>query len=508
MKEYFSYKPKSELLKELLDLMAKVKDIDGACSLLSWDQETFMPPGAVETRSHQLSALEVLSHSFLSSDKAINLADRIRNIESSEDPFESSMFRLFLREHDKAVKIPESFVHRYSAARTLAIEGWKEARKKEKFKFFEKDLSKLLELKVEEADYLGYEKNRYDAFLDYYEPGMTAAKLEPMFNNLSRHALDSLKKIEINKDKVSDEFIKQKFASQGQIKFIRIIAQKMAFDFYYGRIDKSIHPFTTSFSPKDVRITTRINETEIRAGVYAAIHELGHALYEQGIDYILDRTFAGEGASYGLHESQSLIWENIIARTKEFWMWALPELQQIFPGQLTDIYPSDMFKAVNVVRPSFIRTEADELTYNLHIVLRFEIENMLLNGKLRISDIPSYWDNKMKTFLGIYPPNDLMGALQDIHWSHGSFGYFPIYSLGKLYAATIWKTMRNEIQGIDEHISNGNFAKIRYWLRDRLHRFGKLADPDELIQDISGEPLSDAPYINYIDAKINELYFD
>ena len=371
MKEYFSYKPKSELLKELLELMAKVKDIDGACSLLSWDQETYMPPGAVETRSHQLSALEVISHSFLSSDKAINLADRIRNIESSEDPLESSMFRLFLREHDKAVKIPESFVFRYSAARTLAIEGWKEARKKEKFKFFEKDLSKLLELKVEEADYLGYKKNRFDAFLDYYEPGMTAAKLEPMFNNLSRHALDTLKKIEINKDKVSDEFIKQKFASQGQIKFIRIIAQKMAFDFYYGRIDKSIHPFTTSFSPKDVRITTRINETEIRAGVYAAIHELGHALYEQGIDYILDRTFAGEGASYGLHESQSLIWENIIARTKEFWMWALPELQQIFPGQLTDIYPSDMFKAVNVVRPSFIRTEADELTYNLHICLLY-----------------------------------------------------------------------------------------------------------------------------------------
>ena len=508
MKEYFTYKTRSPLLVELLDLMGKIKDIEGASSVLSWDQETYMPPGAAEPRSFQLSALEVISHSFLTSDKASELAKKIRDLGESDDPFENSMFRLFLTEHDRAIKLPEHFVKDYTLAKTLAIESWKEARNHRKFSYFAKSLANIIEFKVQEAEYLGYEGNRYNALLNYYEPGMTVAKLKPIFENLQTHVLDTLKRIESVQDKVNDDFIKQKFASDGQIKFINTLAKKMAFDFYYGRIDFSIHPFTTSFSPKDVRVTTRLNENEVRAGIYAAIHELGHALYEQGKDFILARTFADDGSSFGMHESQSLIWENIITRTREFWMWALPKLQEIYPGQLSNKFPSDMYKAVNIIRPSFIRTEADELTYNLHIVLRFNIENLLLNGDLGTNEIPNYWDNQIRKYLGIFPPNDLLGSLQDIHWAHGSIGYFPIYTLGKLYAAMIWKTMQEEIPDIKDNISNGNFALLRNWLRDKIHRYGKLVTPDELITDVTGEQLNEKAYIDYIDAKVDDLYFD
>jgi carboxypeptidase Taq len=507
MKEYFTYKTRSPILVELLELMGKVKDIEGAASVLSWDQETFMPAGAGEPRSFQLSALEVVSHSFLTSDKAKELALRIKDAGESSDPFENSMFRLFLREHERAVKLPPYFIQDYTLAKTMAIEAWKEARSRQKFSYFVNSLSKILEFKIQEAEYIGYEENRYDALLDYYEPGITVAKLMPMFDNLSKHALETLQKIEPYTEKINDDFIKQKFAASGQMKFIRNVAKKMAFDFYYGRIDYSIHPFTTSFSPKDVRVTTRINENEIRAGIYAAIHELGHALYEQGKDFTLSRTFADDGSSFGMHESQSLIWENIIARTREFWMWGLPVLQEIFPGQLANKFPSDIYQAVNVIRPSFIRTEADELTYNLHIVMRFNIENLLLNGNLSVRDIPGYWDNHIKDFVGTYPPNDLLGSLQDIHWSHGSFGYFPIYSLGKLYAAMIWKKMNEDIPDINDKISNGQFAVLRNWLRDKIHMYGRLVTPDELITDVCGEQLNEKAYIDYIDAKVNDLYF-
>ncbi len=507
MKEYFTYKTRSPLLVELLDLMGKIKDIEGASSLLSWDQETYMPPGAAEPRSYQLSVLEVLSHSLLTSENARELAKKIRDANKSDDPFESSMFRLFLDEHERAIKLPQHFIKDYSLAKSLAIESWKDARSHNKFSYFAKSLATILEFKIQEAEYLGYEDNRYNALLDYYEPYMTVSKLEPIFNNLQTHILDTLTKIEPFKEKVSDDFIKQKFNADGQMKFIRTIAKKMAFDFYYGRIDFSIHPFTTSFSPKDVRVTTRLNENEIRAGIYAAIHELGHGLYEQGKDFTLSRTFADDGSSFGLHESQSLIWENIITRTREFWMWALPKLQDIYPGQLSNKFPSDMFQAVNIIRPSFIRTEADELTYNLHIILRFNIENLLLNGNLSVNDIPHYWDTQMKNYLGIYPPDDLHASLQDIHWAHGNFGYFPSYTIGKLYAAMIWKTMNEQIPDINEHISNGNFALLRNWLRNKIHRYGKLLTPNELIMEVTGEALNEKPYIEYIEQKVQDLYF-
>jgi carboxypeptidase Taq len=507
MKEYFTYNPKSPLLIELLELMGKVKDVEDAASVLNWDQETYMPPGAAEPRAYQISALEVLSHSILTSEYAREMAKKIRDVEEPSDNFEASMFRLFLREHERAIKLPENFIQDYTKAKTLAIESWKNARSKRKFSYFVKDLTRILEFKIQEAEYLGYEENRYDALLDFYEPGMTVSKLKPIFSHLQQHALDTLTKIEPYKEKISDDFIKQKFNAEGQMKFIRNVAKKMAFDFYYGRIDKSIHPFTISFSPKDVRVTTRINENEIRAGIYAAIHELGHALYEQGKDYLLIRTFADDGSSYGMHESQSLIWENIITRTREFWMWGMPLLQEIFPGQLSNKFPTDMYKAVNIVRPSFIRTEADELTYNLHIIFRFDIENLLLNGDLAVADIPSYWDKSVKQFVGVYPPDDLLGALQDIHWAHGSFGYFPIYTLGKLYAAMIWKVMQEDIPEIKEKISNGQFAVLRNWLRNKIHIYGKLVTPNELIKDVAGESLNETAYIEYMDGKIKDLYF-
>ncbi len=508
MERYFTYTEKSPLLKRTLDLMAKVKDIESASSMLSWDQETYMPPGAVEARSHQITALEVIQHQFMTSTEAHDIAEKISTRIPNGDPNETSMFRLFMRRYNRDVKLPQSFIEDFSNAKTVAIESWKHARKESRFYHFEKDLGRLLELKIQEAEYLGYSDNRYDALLDQYEPGMTVAKLQPMFDHLKTKTLELFKKVDIYKDKVTDGFMKQKFHSEGQIKFVKIISEKMAFDLYYGRMDESVHPFTVAFSPKDVRITTRVNDKDIRTCIYASIHELGHGLYEQGIDYSLYRTFANDGASFGMHESQSLLWENMITRSREFFVWSLPILQSIYPGMLSDIYPTDIYKAVNVVRPSFIRLEADELTYNLHIILRFEIENMLLNGQLKVKEIPDYWNVKMREFLGIYPPNDTMGALQDIHWSHGGFGYFPTYTLGKMYGAMIWETMHKEISNLGELISKGNLSPLRHWLGEKIHRYGSLLTPQELIKNITGSELNEQPFLNYIETKLKDIYFN
>jgi len=509
MKDYFTYEEKSPLLKQTLALMAKVKDIEGASSLLAWDQETYMPPGGLEARSNQTAALDVISHSYLISDEAKSISEKIRNFSGYSNDFQDSMFRLYLREYDKAVKLPENFVLEYSRAKTIAIESWKKAYKESDFRIYEKDLSKVIELKIQEAEYLGYENNRYDALIDLYEPGITVQKLIPIFDKLKNKSIDILNKLKEDEklDTINDAFLKKSYPSEGQLKFSKLVADKMTFDFFNGRLDLSMHPFTTSFSTKDVRITTRLSDNELRSNIFSTIHELGHGLYEQGIEQELNRTFAADGASYGMHESQSLIWENIIARTHEFWTWGITHLRQIYPGSFNNIYSIDLYNAVNVVRPSLIRIEADELTYNLHIIIRFEIENLLINKKIKPYEIPDYWRNKYREYLGVIPPNDTFGCLQDIHWSHGSFGYFPSYTLGKLYAAMLWAKMNQEIPNLHHEISIGNFGVIRNWLKLKIHRFGKLETPEDLIMDVTGSVLNEEPFINYITKKIQDIYY-
>jgi len=488
---------------ETLSLMNTICDIGAATAVLNWDQETYMPHGGSMTRAEQISTLSTVMHQMLTGDKAKALVDAIKKENSIQ---QQPIMRLFVEEHEKAVKLPEDLVKRVSKAQALGQDIWKEARSNKDFSIFSTILDELLTLKREEAEYRGYAENRYDALLDIYEPGATVSHLNPVFDKLRDATSVILKAIEPVKHTVTDKPLQQHFPADAQMAFSKLIAEKMGFDFTRGRMDLTAHPFCTSFTQHDVRLTTRINEHDLSSCLYGVIHETGHGLYEQGFPNEFARTFAAEGASIGMHESQSLLWETIVTRTEEFWEYAMPHFAIYFPEQAKGLSPKDMFHAVNTIQPSLIRVEADEITYNMHIILRFEIERDLINGTLATKDIPEAWNAKMKEYLGILPPNDAMGCLQDVHWSFGGFGYFPSYTLGKLYAAMEWKTIQEEMPSVKHDIAVGEFSGILSWLRKNIHAYGKTAKPGEIIQAVTGQSLSEQEFVNYAFAKVASVY--
>ncbi|MEY3313117.1 MAG: carboxypeptidase M32 [Ignavibacteria bacterium] len=489
--------------KDTLSLMNTICDIGAATAVLNWDQETYMPHGGSVTRAEQISTLSTLMHKMMTDDNAKKLVDAIQQDANSK---QHPLLRLFVDEYQKAVKLPEDLVKRVSKAQALGQDIWKEARSQKDFSKFASILDELLTLKREEAECRGYVENRYDALLDIYEPGATVSHLNPVFDKLRDATSIILKAIEPVKHTVHDKPMQQYFPGDAQMAFSRFIADKMGFDFSRGRMDLTAHPFCTSFTQHDVRLTTRINENDLSSCLYGVIHETGHGLYEQGFPSEYARTFAAEGASIGMHESQSLLWETIITRSEEFWEFALPHFAKQFPEQAKGLSPRDMYHAVNTIQPSLIRVEADEITYNMHIILRFEIERDLINGVLATKDIPEVWNAKMKEYLGITPPNDAMGCLQDVHWSFGGFGYFPSYTLGKLYAAMEWKKIKEDMPNVMHDIAQGEFSGILSWLRTNIHAYGKTAKPGEIIQNATGHPLSEQEFVNYAYAKVASVY--
>ena len=490
--------------KETISLMHTISDVNAAASMLNWDQETYMPHGSSEVRAEQISTLSTLSHQMLTNDTAKKLVENLKSTPEllSQDP----LMRLFVEDHEKAVKLPEDLVKRVSKAQALGQDIWKDARSKSDFSLFAPILDELLTLKREEAECRGYESNRYDALLNLFEPGASVAHLNPVFDNLRIATKEILDAIDSVKDSVTDEPLMRGYEGAKQMEFSRFIAQKMGFDFNHGRLDLTAHPFCTSFSQYDVRLTTRIHEHDLASCLYGVIHETGHGLYEQGFAPEYARTFAAEGASIGMHESQSLLWETIITRTEEFWEFALPHMATIFPEQTKNLSPRDMFLAVNTVKPSLIRVEADEITYNMHIILRFEIERDLINGVLATKDIPEVWNAKMKNYLGVVPANDAQGCLQDIHWAFGGFGYFPGYTLGKLYAAMEWKKIQQVNPQVLQQISRGEFGEILSWLRKNIHAYGRVETPGEIIKWVTGSPLSEDEFVRYAKAKVGSVY--
>lgn len=492
----------SPLLQDVLKLMFVIKDIHYAASMLAWDQETYMPQGSVNARASQLVTLETIAHKLMTSKKAKILADKIERYAGNSDSFENGIYQTFLKEHKLAIKLPHKFVEHFTKARTFATESWKKARQENNFDLFQKDFENLTKLKIEQANYYGYSENPYDALLDIYEPGMTYSFLLPYFEKIKSDTEDILDFALAISSEINDSFLFDYYNIETQFNVARIICEKMGFDFFYGRLDKSIHPFTTSFSQRDVRLTTRIIENDLRSSVFSAVHEAGHGLYEQNISHDYYRTFLDEGASYGIHESQSLLWEKIIARTPEFSNWLLPILKENFPAQMKNITTKDFFRAINKFSKSFIRTESDELTYNLHIILRFELENDLINRKIRVRDIPECWNQKFNDYFGMEPESLRNGCLQDIHWAHGSFGYFPTYTLGKIYSAMIWKKIQNDTLDIMKDIESGNFIPIKNWLRENIHQYGKLYEPKILMERLTGKALDAEDYSSYIKNKI------
>ncbi|TAN34904.1 carboxypeptidase M32 [bacterium] len=498
----------SEKLERLKAILAEVTDLSRAAALLEWDQETYMPPGGVAARAEQLSTLLRMSHVRLISDDVGRLLDALEDEVSSRpfDSYEASLVRVTRRDYEQARKLPPELVAEAAAAGSTARPVWERARRDADFKLFAPYLEKNVELNRRIADSLGYQKRPYDALLDRTEPGMTTNELETIFDQLKKAIVPLIADIARHADAVDDRVLYRGFEPALQVRYALELVSTLGYDLERGRQDISTHPFSTSFGPGDVRITTRVSRDFFNECLFGSIHESGHAMYNQGIGHDLDRTPLWDGASPGVHESQSRLWENLIGRGRAFWKHFYPSLRATFPEPLRGVDDEAFFRAVNKSYPSLIRVEADEVTYNMHVLLRFELENEMLEGTLKVRDLPEAWRARVESYLGVDVPNDREGALQDIHWSSVSFGIFPGYTLGNLIGAQLMEKMRADIPDLDAQIEKGEFTNLLGWLRKNVHRHGRKFTPNELLERATGKPLTAAPWIEYVQSKFGALY--
>lgn len=491
--------------ERFITLCEEIHDLQEIQQLLDWDQQVIMPPRGAAQRGHQQAALAALVHQRLTSQE---LGDLIEEIQECPDLDEAGRadVREARRAYRRAVRVPESLV----AARTEACVHsqlvWEEARAKNDFPLFLPHLQKVLALTREMAQALREEgQTLYDALLEDYEPGMTAAGLAGIFGGLRPPLVALLERAGKSSDPPDGTILERYCPRAGQEGFGRLLAECQGYDFTAGRLDTSTHPMTTG-TFGDVRITTRYDEQALASSLFGILHETGHALYEQGLSPGRFRRPAGGSCSMGIHESQSRLWENQIGRSRNFWIYFYPMLRQQVPGVMDDV-PLDRFhRAINLVRPSLIRVEADEVSYNLHIILRFELEQAMVEGGLEANDLPVAWNGKMEEYLGLRPLTDADGCLQDIHWPAGAFGYFPTYCLGNLYAAQFMTALHRELPGVDEAVAAGRLAGIREWLRDRIHRHGRIREAHQLVAAVTGELPSARPFLDYLEEKFREIY--
>jgi carboxypeptidase Taq len=498
----------SEKLERLKAILAEVTDLSRAAALLEWDQETYMPTGGVVARSEQLSTLLGLAHEKFTSDEVGRLLSELED-ETSGRPFDSdevSLVRVTRRDFDQERKLPSELVTEVARAGSTARPVWEKARREENFRLFAPAMEKNVELNRRIADALGYEDRPYDALLDRTEPGMTTSQLEAIFAELKRAIVPLVADIARHADAVDDRVLYRGFDPAAQLKYAFEVVTRLGYDVERGRQDLSTHPFSTSFGPGDVRITTRVSKDFFNECLFGSIHESGHAMYNQGIADAIDRTPLWGGASPGVHESQSRLWENLVGRSLPFWRHFHPSLRDAFPEALRGVDDEAFFRAVNKSYPSLIRVEADEVTYNMHVLLRFELENEMLEGSLKVADLPEAWNEKIKSYLGINVPNDREGALQDIHWSSVSFGIFPGYTLGNLIGAQLMARARIDMPDLDSQIERGEFSSLLAWLRKNVHRHGRKFTPNELLERATGAPLTATPWIAYIRQKFGALY--
>ncbi|PID58269.1 carboxypeptidase [candidate division KSB3 bacterium] len=497
-----------EQFEQLTTILGKVNDLQKAAAILQWDQQTYMPPAGVEARAMQLATLEQLAHHTFVSEEVGQLLENLHPLLQSEAPDSDTacLIRLATREYEKASKISPALIATLARKTALAHNAWEKAREEKDFSQFRGILSELIELLRQKAEQLGYTEHIYDALLDLYEPEMTTRDVENIFHRLKHAVLPMIQEIAQRPDALCDDVLNQAYDREVQWDFGIEVLKQIGYDFDRGRQDTAAHPFTVSFSPHDVRITTRLNPNMFASAFFSSVHEGGHALYEQGLPLALSRTLLCEGASMAVHESQSRFWENVIGRSRPFWTCFFPRLQTMFPKQLEGATVEQIYQAVNVVRPDYIRVEADELTYNLHIFIRFELETALISGAVGVKELPQLWNHKMETYLGITPPNDALGVLQDVHWSAGLFGYFPTYTLGNVLSLQFNACLRRDIPDCDEQIARGEFSRILHWLRDKIHIHGSKFPPAELVRRVTGTQIDPQAYIDYLQTKYGELY--
>ncbi len=484
--------------------MQRIADIRAASAVLQWDQETYLPGGGAHFRGQQLSTLSELAHHFFSEEA---LGDLLHELMAKDDlPVEQKRaVELTVEDYDKNKKYSPSFVRALSDQINKTFHSWIEARKQNSFAVYQKNLDALIQLKKEESALLGFTHHPYDALLNEFEKGATVSLLDATFANLLPPLQELFEKITAA-PQVNDAFLLQHFPQQKQWEWGLQLIKDLQFDFKRGRQDKSEHPFSTSFSPQDVRITTRIDEGDFGNMTWSCIHETGHALYEQGLPVDQYGLPLGEACSYSIHESQSRLWENNVGRSHNFWQHQYPKLQQHFPQQFSTISLDQFYRGINKVQPSFIRTEADEISYHFHVFIRYELEKRLIDGSLSTQDIPGFWNDQYKTYLGVDVPDDKRGCLQDVHWSHGSFGYFPTYSLGSFYAAQFFSKAEEAIQGLDTSISAGNTAPLLHWLQKQIHEKGRFFTSEDLCTAVTGEPLNPNYFLRYATSKYAGIY--
>jgi carboxypeptidase Taq len=484
--------------------LATIGDLRSAGSVLAWDRQTYMPEGGVRGRAEQLASLARVAHEMLVSPETGRLLERAGEREPGSD--DAALLRLARRQHDRAVRLPVRLVAETSRATALAEQAWISARETSDWSLFAPHLERVLDLKREEAGHLDGE-HPYDAMLDRYDPGTTTKRVRIMFDELKAGILPLVRDVSARLDEDRAAPLGGSFDERGQEEFGREVISRFGYDWSRGRQDRAVHPFCINFGdPDDVRITTRFDPERLSVGLFATCHEAGHALYEQGVEPSYSRTPLSGGVSMGVHESQSRLWENLVARSRPFWSFFHDGLAAAFPDVLGEVSLETIYRAVNAVRPSEIRTEADELTYDLHVLLRFELELALFEGDLAVEDLPEAWNAKMEEYLGIVPENDARGVLQDTHWAIGYFGYFPSYTAGNVLSVQLFETAVDEQPEIMPQMERGEFDALLDWLRENVHRHGKKYEPDDLISNATGSPPNTAPYLKYLERKFVELY--
>jgi carboxypeptidase Taq len=495
----------TDALSRLKALLATISDLQAANAVLSWDQQTYMPAGGINTRADQRATVSRLVHERSTS---AELEALLNQLDGQLDPAtdDGALVRIARRDFEHATKLSADLVERLSRTTALADAIWVQARLTSDWSLFAPHLRTIVELQREMAAQYGYTTHPFDALLNIGEPGMTKAQIEQMYSELKAGTLPLIKAIRQQQGDDRTGPLHGHFDEARQEQFGMEVIKHFGFDWHRGRQDRAVHPFCTHFSMNDVRLTTRFDPTWIAPAMFGTMHESGHGMYEQGVAQHFTRSPLATGCSMGIHESQSRLWENLVGRSRPFWEFFYAPLQHLFPEQLQTVDFASFYRAINSVQPSFIRVEADELTYNLHTLLRFEVELALLEGTLEVEDVPAVWNAKVEEYLGITPPNNTLGALQDVHWSAGLFAYFPTYTVGNVLAVQFFDAAVAANPAIPAQMRQGEFGTLHSWLNENIYQHGRKYDPNDLVLRATGRPMETAPYISYLKTKYGELY--
>jgi carboxypeptidase Taq len=493
------------------ELIQRIKEhglLASCASVLGWDERTYMPPQGAAHRAEQLALLARLTHEQLTAPVIGRLLAEAEASSVVKDPegVPATNVREIRRSYDRAVKLPKSLVEELARVTSQAEQVWQVARKTNDFPKFKPWLEKVVHLKRQQAEAIGYSKHPYDALLDEYEPGATTEEITRTFAALRRELVPLVSAIASSSRKPRREIVEREYPIDRQQVFGQAAAAALGFDFHAGRLDVTTHPFCSTMGPGDIRITTRYNLRHFNDAFFGILHEAGHGIYEQGLPPEHFGTPAGSAVSLGVHESQSRLWENQIGRSRLFWEHFFPRARQVFLETLRDVSLDDFVFAINTVEPSFIRVEADEATYNMHIILRFEMEQALVTGDLKPADVPAVWNEKFRQSFQLTPPSDTLGCLQDVHWSMGGIGYFPTYTLGNMYAAQWMDQVRSDLDGLDGDVRRGEFGRLKGWLNEKIHRPGQRYRAGELCRRVTGRPLSHKSLLAYLRGKYQPLY--